>query len=429
MPRGAHGASNYKITFCPAQDEVGPYQSVKSRSHYSASKRTRRAHRLLSPAMDNAADPPSLAESCLTGPSSYQISSKASNLDTVVDEYRSRFDLFSLAPDTPFFGPQANLFPSPSNRGCHGTSWSRHDLSHSNGAPLPLRSLQDIEASSGDTSPSASGQYESKNGPFTSGPTRSSVKCTKRSIKAERSTIAEGKRGDKLLSKTEKFSASINNPLDRPGSIHSPGSSIELSHIQYRPLILATKQALRGAGRWCDRPGATNGTTGIAYSANYYEDKSTRRRRPSLSLECPRTRPLERSRSCDRYFIIEIGPPLSGYGSPPQPMQFECDLEVVQPSLFERFLEAASKTWTLVSQLCIVRHLSRRLRRRLQCVVVLVTVVGAPTCVSVLSGAGINSLFTTGVVTAIIAFGKFLFDRLGGLGPELSSDMIFDCQP
>ena len=52
-------------------------------------------------------------------------------------------------------------------------------------------------------------------------------------------------------------------------------------------------------------------------------------------------------------------------------------------------------------------------RRKMQCVVALLTIIAAPTCVSIMSSTGTNSIATTGAVTAIIAGGKFFFNAWG----------------
>ena len=422
MSRSHHGASDTTITSCTAQDEINHLLSLKPTTNHCTGKRTQKTRQFPS-TFGNVSNSSILADTCLTSPSGYQILSKTSNIEAVVHEYPSRDDLYPFVPDTPSFWPQPNLFPPSSLRSCHGASSPRQHLSHNDGLPIPRYCLQDIEVFSGDTGPSKR-HYEDINCPPTSGSTRSTMQRAKRSTKAEKNTMAEDRCGGQLSSTMSMFSASINNPFHRLGDVHLPEPSFDLSHIQYGPLISATKQVAQDAGHWCNRPVTANGAIGIASSASYYEDNPTRRRRPSLSLESIRTRPLERSTSGERFFIIEIDPPSYGHGSP-QTSQFESDLEVVQPSLFRRLLAVTSTAWTQVSRLCIVRHISRRSRRRIQWVVVLVTVVGAPTSVSVLSKAGTNSLVTTGVVTAVIAFGKFLYDRLEGSASELNSDMIF----
>ncbi|MCJ1405833.1 hypothetical protein MMC11_009063 [Xylographa trunciseda] len=52
-------------------------------------------------------------------------------------------------------------------------------------------------------------------------------------------------------------------------------------------------------------------------------------------------------------------------------------------------------------------------KRKMQCAVALLTIIAAPTCVSIMSSTGTNSIATTGAVTAIIAGGRFFFDALG----------------
>lgn len=58
-------------------------------------------------------------------------------------------------------------------------------------------------------------------------------------------------------------------------------------------------------------------------------------------------------------------------------------------------------------------HITSVGRRRMQCAVALLTLIAAPTCVSVIAKAGTNSVLMTGAVTAIIAGGKFFFNALG----------------
>ena len=426
MSRGNRGTRDSRITFCIAKVATYQYCLTKPTNNNYTGKGTWRTVDS-SLIFVNISKAPILANPGLTSSSSCQISSEAPKFEGVIDEHPSRCVPFPFVSETSSSWLQSDRVPSVSHGDCHGTSLPRHNLLRRDEEPLPLWCSQDFENSSGPAVLSK-GPHEDLKLHETCGITRRTKKRTKRPIKAVRSVIAEDRCNGQISSAMEKCSASINYPFDRPWDIYLPGPFYDPSCIQPGTLISETKQVTQNAGSCHNRPGTSSDATGMTLSATYNESKPTRRRLPSLSLEYIHAGQQGRSRSQEGYFIIDIGPPSCGPGSP-QTIQFDCDPEVVQPSLFQKLSAFTSTVWPRVSQLCIWRRKSRKPRRRIQFVVVLVTVVGAPTCVSVLSGVGTNSLVITGVVTAIIAFGKFLFDLLGGSRPELKSDMIFDCQP
>ena len=96
------------------------------------------------------------------------------------------------------------------------------------------------------------------------------------------------------------------------------------------------------------------------------------------------------------------------------PNNAEPGLEVVQASLLKRVLLVVFAIWNMVLMASNSgsSFVWRRWRSLLRFFVVVTAIVGAPTCVSVLSSRGTNSVVIACAVTAIITIGKFLFDVL-----------------
>ncbi|MCJ1246627.1 hypothetical protein MMC30_003836 [Trapelia coarctata] len=120
---------------------------------------------------------------------------------------------------------------------------------------------------------------------------------------------------------------------------------------------------------------------------------------------------LTRSRSEERYFIIETGSPVAE-----QEYSAHSDIEGgVEPqhaSTFRRMMNHLSRARNAISQTTSFGTLSATTRKKMQYLVILATFAGASSCVSVMSVAGTNSLVITGAITAILALGKILCDVL-----------------
>lgn len=134
--------------------------------------------------------------------------------------------------------------------------------------------------------------------------------------------------------------------------------------------------------------------------------------RPSYSSESQCSRTLDREPSYERYFVVDVDQDIeAGLNDPCASIQDQEGLELVQLSMLARLLEHMS-SWTSAFREKILTRYSSGGRKKLRYAVVLLTLVGAPVSVSVLSRNGANSLVITGAVTAIVAGGKFLFDVL-----------------
>ncbi|MCJ1384229.1 hypothetical protein MMC17_007345 [Xylographa soralifera] len=139
----------------------------------------------------------------------------------------------------------------------------------------------------------------------------------------------------------------------------------------------------------------------------------SRRRRPSIAWEVQPTWRLPRERSSERFFIIETDSALEGSPALRQ-MSVEQGLEVVPEPVRTLIWKQISRVATFLLRIGLQLWGTGISRKRLRVAAVVISAVAAPTCVSVMSSAGTNSLVITGAVTAIIAAGKFLFDALAG---------------
>lgn len=151
-------------------------------------------------------------------------------------------------------------------------------------------------------------------------------------------------------------------------------------------------------------------TTAVDYSRTAPGIYGRQRGSPSYR-EGHSAQPPTRSRSSERYFIIETGSPVaeerySGH------TDLEVGLETEHASTYRRIMDHLAKVMNAVPLARAFGGLSVTGRKRLQYLIILATFAGASTCVSVMSVAGTNSLVITGAITAILALGKILCDVL-----------------